>query len=167
MKKFRFSLIYLGLLFVSAPFHLQLEKAIVSQSVVLTLLNYGMVGVFIAFFLVALWRTTGGGRVSELAALFLAITIIFYFIFQRRVFLHAQFFSFFLHLVEFFILGFLLLKENKKKFAFLPFAILFLAALTFELLQRFLPHRIFDWNDIWLNVIAGLAGSVVGTLLAG
>jgi glycopeptide antibiotics resistance protein len=76
--------------------------------------------------------------------------------------LNRVFFSNFLHIAEFFILGVLLSKENKKASSPAPFIILFSSAFAFELIQVFLHNRVVDGNDIWTNAISGLVGLVAG-----
>ena len=164
MKKFKFSLIYLLLLFVSVPFHVTAVKALTASAPVFRLANYVLLGLFVAFFLLAVIPWLRSGRTAEWAALPLAAAVIFYFIFQRRIFLHPHFFSAFMHLAEFFVLGFLLFREGRRGPRLLPLGFLLAAAFGFEMIQLFLPQRIVDWNDIWLNVISGLAGAVIGSL---
>ena len=161
MKKFRFSLIYLFLLLVTSPFHLQVKSMLVEIRG-FNFINYVLLGILVAFFALAFFKAAVGGKALEIAAVLLAAAIVFYFLFQRRIFLNSTFFSNFLHIAEFFILGVLLFKENKKASSPLPFFILFVSAFAFELIQVFFHNRVVDANDIWTNVIAGLVGMVVG-----
>ncbi len=161
MKKFRFSLIYLFLLLVTSPFHLQVKHMLVEIRG-FNFINYVLLGILVAFFALALFKAAVGGKALEIAAVLLAAAIVFYFLFQRRIFLNNTFFSNFLHIAEFFILGVLLFKENKKASSPVPFFILFVSAFAFELIQVFFHNRVVDANDIWTNVIAGLVGMVVG-----
>ncbi len=161
MKKFRFSLLYILVLLVTSPFHLQVKNLLVGIRG-FNLSNYILLGMLVAFFVLAFFKAASGGKALERAAILLAAAIIFYFLFQRRIFLNKTFFSNFLHIAEFFILGLLLFKENKKGSAFVPFFILFVSAFAFELIQVFFHNRVVDANDIWTNVIAGLVGMVVG-----
>lgn len=161
MKKFRFSLIYLFLLLVTSPFHLQVKNMLVEIRG-FNFINYVLLGILVAFFALAFFKAAVGGKALEIAAVLLAAAIVFYFLFQRRIFLNNTFFSNFLHIAEFFILGVLLFKENKKASSPAPFLILFVSAFAFELIQVFFHNRVVDANDIWTNVIAGLVGMVVG-----
>jgi glycopeptide antibiotics resistance protein len=124
--------------------------------------NYVLLGILLAFFALAFFKAITSGKALDNAAILLAAAIIFYFLFQRKIFLNKIFFSNFLHIAEFFILGVLLFKENKKASSALPFLILFFSAFAFELVQVFFHNRIVDANDIWTNLIAGLVGLVVG-----
>jgi glycopeptide antibiotics resistance protein len=125
-------------------------------------INYVLLGILAAFFALAFFKAAVGGKALENAAILLAAAIVSYFLFQRRIFLNKTFFSNFLHIAEFFILGFLLFKENRKASSAIPFFTLFVAAFAFELIQVFFHNRVVDANDIWTNVIAGLVGMVVG-----
>lgn len=159
MKKFRFSLLLIALLLATSPFHLAIERFIVGQRS-FRFVNYILLGLLAAFFVIALFKAAANKKVIEMAAVLLAAAVIFYFIFQRRVFLHSVYFSLFLHIAEFFILGFILFKENRNAPSVVPFLLLLIAATGLEFIQRWLPGRTFDWQDVWLNGIAGLAGFV-------
>ncbi len=159
MRKFRFSLVYMLILFASSPFHLRLE-GVVMRFPGFHLLNYLLLGMLLAFMVIALLRALAGKKVFELAAILLAAVALFYFIFQRRIFLNRVHLALFLHLAEFFILGFLLFKENKKSFSVVPFLILLLSAVGLEAIQIWLPGRVFDIQDLWLNTLAALCGFV-------
>ncbi|MFH2107989.1 MAG: VanZ family protein [Chrysiogenia bacterium] len=161
MKKFKFSLLYLLILLVTSPFHVQIKNLLVGASV-FHFSNYVLLGILLAFFALAFFKAIVSGKALDNAAILLAAAIVFYFLFQRRIFLNKIFFSNFLHIAEFFILGVLLFKENKKASSALPFLILFVTAFTFELVQVFFHNRVVDANDIWTNIIAGLVGLVVG-----
>ena len=161
MKKFKFSLLYLLILLVTSPFHLQIKNLLIGTSV-FHFSNYVLLGILTAFFALAFFKAVASGKALDNAAILLAAAIVFYFLFQRRIFLNRVFFSNFLHIAEFFILGVLLFKESKKKSPFLPLFILFFSAFAFELVQVFFHNRIVDANDIWTNIIAGLVGMVVG-----
>jgi len=52
-----------------------------------------------------LFQGVASGKVLDNAAILLAAAIVSYFLFQRRIFLNKAFFSNFLHIAEFFILG--------------------------------------------------------------
>jgi len=161
LKKFKFSLLYLLILLITSPFHVQI-KNLLGGVKVFNFSNYVLLGILLAFFVLAFFRAVTSGKALDNAAILLAAAIVLYFLFQRRIFLNKIFFSNFLHIAEFFILGVLLFKENKKKSSILPFALLFFSAFTFELVQVFFHSRVVDANDIWTNVIAGLVGLVVG-----
>jgi glycopeptide antibiotics resistance protein len=161
LRKYRFSLLYILVLLVTFPFHLQVRNLLVEFKG-FNFSNYLLLGILVAFFVLAFIKAVIGGKALENAAILLAATIVFYFLFQRRIFLNKAFFSNFLHIAEFFILGVLLFKENRRSSSPLPFFILFVSAFAFELIQFFFRNRVVDANDIWTNVIAGLVGLVVG-----
>ncbi|MCJ7524209.1 MAG: VanZ family protein [Candidatus Aminicenantes bacterium] len=161
MKKFKFSLLYILILLVTSPFHVQI-KSLLGGIMMFNFSNYVLLGILLAFFALAFFKAITSGKALDNAAILLAAAIIFYFLFQRKIFLNKIFFSNFLHIAEFFILGVLLFKENKKASSALPFLILFVSAFTFELIQVFFHNRVVDSNDIWTNTIAGLVGLVVG-----
>ena len=161
MKKFKFSLLYALFLLATSPLHLQVRNLLVkAQGFNFT--NYLLLAILSAFFALAFFKAVASGKVLDNAAILLAAAIVFYFLFQRRIFLNRAFFSNFLHIAEFFILGIILSKENKRTSAIFPFFILFASAFAFELVQVFFQNRVVDANDIWTNAIAGLAGLVVG-----
>lgn len=163
MKRYKFSLLYILVILVTTPFHLQIERFIVARSG-LSFLNYLLLGLLAACFAVALLHTLSAAKSDSFAALLLAGGVVAYFLFQRRIFLHPSRFGLFLHIAEFFLLGFILAKENRKSSSWWPYPILLGTAFAFEFIQKFLPARTFDWNDIWINAIAGLAGLVAGIL---
>jgi glycopeptide antibiotics resistance protein len=161
LNKFRFSLLYILILLVTSPFHLQIKNLLVGIWGV-NFSNYVLLGILAAFFALAFFKAVTSGKSLDIAAILLAAAIVCYFLFERRIFLNKTFFSNFLHIAEFFILGVLLFKENKKTSPTLPFSILFISAFAFELIQVFFQNRVVDANDIWTNSIAGLVGMVVG-----
>lgn len=161
MRKYKFSLLYILVLLATSPFHLQLRNLLVGFRG-FNFSNYVLLGILVAFFVLAFLKAVTGGKALENAAILLAATIIFYFLFQRRIFLNKVFFSNFMHIAEFFILGVLLFKENKRSSSPLPFFILIASAFAFELIQYFFHGRVVDANDIWTNSLAGLVGLVVG-----
>ncbi len=161
MKKFRFSLLYILVLLATSPFHVQVRNLLVDIRG-FHFINYVLLGILAAFFALALFKAATGGKALDNAAILLAAAIVFYFLFQRRIFLNKVFFSNFLHIAEFFILGILLFKENRKASSPAPFFILIVSAFAFELIQVFIRGRVLDANDIWTNFIAGLVGMVVG-----
>ena len=161
MKKYKYSLLYILLLLVTSPFHIQVRNLLVEIRA-FNFINYVLLGIIVAFFALAFFKAIVSGKPLDNAALLLAAVIVFYFLFQRKIFLNKTFFSNFLHIAEFFIMGILLFKENRKSSSLIPFVILIVSAFAFELVQVFFPSRVVDANDIWTNAIAGLVGLVVG-----
>jgi len=161
LKKFKLSLLYILLLLATSPFHLQVRNALLGIRG-FHFVSYLMLGILAAFFLLAFFRAARSGKVLDHAAILLAAAVVFYFLFQQRLFLNQVFFSNFLHITEFFILGILLVKENRRGSSPLPFFLLFASAFAFELIQVFIRGRVVDANDVWTNTIAGLVGMVVG-----
>jgi len=161
LKKYRYSLIFILFLLATSPFHLQVSNLLL-RTQVFNSVNYLLLGVMAAFFVLAFFKALASGKVLENAALLLAAAIVFYLLFQRRIFLNRAFFSNFLHIAEFFLLGVILARENKRAASVAPFLVLFASAFAFELIQVFFHSRVIDANDIWMNGIAGLVGMVVG-----
>jgi hypothetical protein len=161
LKKFKLSLLYILALLVTLPFHVQIKNLLVGSKS-FNFINYALLGILVAIFALGFFKAFKAGKTLEITAIFLAAAIIFYFLFQRRIFLNKIFFSNFLHVVEFFILGLLLSKENKKASSPVPLIILLSSAFTFELIQVFFHNRVVDSNDIWTNSISGLVGLVAG-----
>ena len=161
MRRFKFSLLYILILMATSPFHLQIKDLLVGIRG-FNFSNYVLLGILAAFIILAFFKALISGKVLDIAAILLAAAIVSYFLFARNIFLNKIFFSNFLHIAEFFILGILLFKENKKASSALPFIILFISAFAFELTQVFFQNRVVDANDIWTNAIAGLVGLVVG-----
>jgi glycopeptide antibiotics resistance protein len=161
LKKFRFSLLYILLLLATSPFHLRARNLLVDIRA-FNFINYILLGLIVAFFALALFKALVAGKPLDNAALLLAAAIVFYFLFQRRIFLNKTFFSNFLHIAEFFILGILLFKENRRASSAVPFVVLLASAFAFEMVQVFFHSRVVDAHDIWINAIAGLVGLVVG-----
>jgi glycopeptide antibiotics resistance protein len=163
LKKFKLSLLYILALLATLPFHVQIKNMLVNCKN-FNFINYALLGILVAFFTLGLFKAFKAGKTLEITALFLAAAIIFYFLFQRRIFLNKVFFSNFLHITEFFTLGVLLSKENKKASSHIPLIILLGSAFAFELIQFFFHTRVVDSNDIWTNSISGLVGLVAGFL---
>ncbi len=161
MKRFKYSLLYVLFLLATSPLHLQVRD-LVMKAQGFNFINYVLLGLLGSFFVLAMFKAIAAGKVLDNAAILLAATIVFYFLLQRRIFLNKAFFSNFLHIAEFFILGIILSKENKRASSIFPFFILFASAFAFELVQVFFQNRVVDANDIWTNAIAALAGLVVG-----
>lgn len=161
MKKFKYSLLYILILLATSPFHMQIRNLLV-EALWFNFSNYVLLGILAAFFALAFFKAVVSGKPLDITAVLLAAAIVSYFLFERRIFLNKTFFSNFLHIAEFFILGVLLFKENKKAPSALPFLILFVSAFALELIQVFFPNRVVDANDIWTNSLAGLVGLVVG-----
>lgn len=163
MKKYTFSLVYILALLVTLPFHVQLKNLLVGLRG-FYFINYVLLAVLAVFFALGLLRAFRSGKPLDITAGLLAVAVILYFLFQRRIFLNKVFFSNFLHVAEFFILGVLLGRESKKGSPLPPLMILFASAFAFELLQVFFHNRVVDGNDIWTNMISGLVGQVLGFL---
>jgi glycopeptide antibiotics resistance protein len=161
LRKYRFSLLYMLALLLTSPFHLQVRNLLVDPRW-FHFSSYVLLAILVAFFSLAFFKAIVSGRPLDNAAVLLAAAIVFYLLFQRRIFLNRVFFSNFLHIAEFFILGVLLFKESRRASTPLPFLILFASAFAFELIQVFFHNRVVDANDIWTNAIAGLVGLVVG-----
>ena len=145
----------------TTPFHMQIKNMLVGIQG-FNFSNYILLGILAAFFALAFFRAFISGKALDIAAILLAAAVVSYFLFARNIFLNRTFFSNFLHIAEFFILGVLLFKENKKASSPLPFLMLFVSAFAFELTQVFFQNRVVDANDIWTNAISGLVGLVVG-----
>jgi len=141
----------MALLLATVPFHLQFERALLQLTgkKFVTLFIYA---VFLAFFAFTLFRAFLSARLIDISSIFMAAGTLFYLLYHKR-FLYQH-----LHLLQFFLLGFLLMKENRKNKSAWPFFLLAGAAFLFEYIQKYLPGRIFDSHDIWLNLLAGLAG---------
>ena len=161
LNKFKLSLLYILALLLTSPLHVQI-KNLLAGSKGFNFINYVMLGMMVAFFALGFLKAIKSGKPLEITAIFLAAAIVGYFLFQRRIFLNKTFFSNFLHIAEFFILGMLLSKENKKASSPFPFIFLFTSAFAFELVQVFFHNRVVDSNDIWTNVISGLVGMAAG-----
>jgi glycopeptide antibiotics resistance protein len=161
LKKFKFSLLYILALLATSPFHVQIKNLLVNSKG-FNFINYVLLGILTAFFVLGLFKAFKAGKMLEITAILLALAIVSYFLFQRKIFLNKVFLSNFLHIVEFFILGVLLSKENKKVSSPKPFIILFGSAFVLELIQFFFRNRVVDSNDLWTNSISGLVGMVAG-----
>ncbi|HSQ35675.1 MAG TPA: VanZ family protein [Candidatus Binatia bacterium] len=161
MKRYQLSALYILALLLTSPFHVQVINFLVKgQGFYFT--SYVLLGIMAAFFALGFFRAFRSGQPQAITAILLAAAIVAYFLFQRRIFLNKAFFSNFLHIAEFFMLGTLLSRENKKTSSPLPLIILFASAFAFELSQVFFHNRVVDGNDIWINMIAGLVGLTTG-----
>jgi glycopeptide antibiotics resistance protein len=154
-------LIFGFFLLATTPFHLQMERFLLSFRG-LNLIEYILLGIMFAFLLIAIFKAFMSKKEFELTGILLAALVLCHLVFQRRLFLNTSHFALFLHVAEFFLLGLIVAKENKKIFSLLPFLILAFFAVVFEYIQKIIPGRIFDMNDIWLNALAGLVGLAIG-----
>ena len=161
MKRFKLSALYILALLLTSPFHVQVKNFLVNSQG-FNFVSYILLGTLAAFFALGFIRAFATGQPLEITAICLAAAITGYFLFQRRIFLSKVFFSNFLHIAEFFILGVLLSKENKKASSLVPLVILISSAFAFELSQIFIHNRVVDGNDIWTNTISGLVGLATG-----
>jgi hypothetical protein len=148
-------------LLLTSPFHVHIKNLLVGSKG-FHFINYALLGILVAFFTLGLIKALMGGNTLEITAISLAIAIVFYFLFQRKIFMNKIFFANFLHIAEFFILGVLLIKENKKASSPIPLIILLCSAFALELIQFFFYNRVIDSNDIWTNSISGLVGMIAG-----
>ncbi len=153
MKRFRLSLIFMALLLATVPFHLEMERALVNLTGK-SFITYAIYAFFTAFFAISALRAFSSGRITDISALTMAAGSIFYLLYRTRFLYHR------LHLMQFFLLGYLLMRGNNRKKSAWPFLLLVLAAFFFEFIQKFIPGRVFDTHDIWLNLLAGLAGFI-------
>jgi hypothetical protein len=161
LKKFKFSLLYILALLLTTPFHIQIKNLLAGSNGFIVI-NYILLGILVAFFSLGLFRAFKAGNTLEITSISLAAAIVFYFLFQRRIFMNKVFFANFLHIAEFFILGILVIKENKKASSSIPLIILLTSAFALELIQFFFDKRVIDSNDIWTNSISGLVGMIAG-----
>lgn len=76
-----------------------------------------------------------------------------------------------MHLVEYGFLSYLVLRalrqDVKSRFLKYAYAIMIVAAVGYcdELIQRFLPNRVYDIRDVALNAVSGILGLSLVTLL--
>jgi hypothetical protein len=157
MKKYKFSLAFLLLLIVTSPWHLKLERLILNNNL-FRFVSYFMLAVIALLFgyavLKSFWDKDGRG----FAILILIGTLLSYFLVFRRIFLNRTFFADFMHIFEFFVLGFILRREGDKNAYLFKIFLLLAGAVAFELLQYFLPGRIFDLKDVFFNTIFAFSG---------
>lgn len=153
MKRFRFALLFMILLLATVPFHLEMERALVNLTGK-SFITYAIYAFFMAFFAVSALRALSSGRMTDISALTMAGSSVFYLLYHTRFLYHR------LHLMQFFLLGYLLMRGNNRKKSVWPFLLLAGAAFFFEFIQKFIPGRVFDTHDIWLNLLAVLAGFI-------
>lgn len=160
MKKFKTSIIYIIVLAVVSVLHFQLETLVLKLSAG-TFFLYSIYGLFLAFFLVLLIKTYMAGKNLELAIALLIPGLIFFFLFSNSRFLFK------LGIFEFFILGLLLARDNKKAKSPLPlpFVLLIGAACSIELVTNIAAGTYFFYLDVWINSLTGLGGYIAAFLL--
>jgi len=162
LKKFKTSIIYIIVLAAVSALHLQLETLVLKLSAG-TFFLYSIYGLFLAFFLVLIIKTYMAGKNLELAIALLIPGLIFFFLFSNSRFLFK------LGIFEFFVLGLLLArdnkKDNKKTKNPLPFVLLTGAACLTELVTNIAAGTYFYYLDVWIDSLTGLGGYIAAFLL--
>ncbi len=157
MRNFTASIFYIAILVIVNFFHAQVRIAVVSFSGKQFAL-YVIYGLFLAYFIVNLFRAWKSRSDIEIAAILLAIGIISFFLVSR------PFFLFKLQVLEFFILGSLLAIENKKSKGLggfsLAFFLLIGAAALAELSGNMAADSTFYYLDVWMTTLFGLSGYI-------
>ena len=158
MKKYKISFIYIIALAVVALFHRPLERLVLRLSAGEFVL-YLIYGLFLAFSLVIIIKAYLSGKNLDLAAALLIAGVIFFFLFLKSMFLFK------LSILEFFILGLLVSRDNKKAKSLIPFFILIGAACFIEFVDNIIPGTRFYYYDVWIFSLTGLSGYISGFLL--
>lgn len=158
MKKFKTSIIYIIILAVVSALHFQLETLVLKLSAG-TFFLYLIYGLFLAFFFVLIVKTYMAGKNLELAIALLIPGLIFFFLFSNSTFLYK------LAIFEFFILGLLLSRDNKKAKSPLPFVLLIGAACLVELVTNVAAGTSFYYLDVWVNSLTALGGYIAAFIL--
>jgi hypothetical protein len=153
--RFKLSLAYLAILLVTSPLHLGFEQWLVGLTG-RVFIEHMLLAVFLSLMLVALVRGLKHESVAPVMSSLLAGGLVIYWNFNLRIFAHK------LHVVEFFLAGILIGKENRQRKSVWPFLILLAGALGLEFVEKYLPGRVFDAHVIWVNIISGLAGFALG-----
>lgn len=158
MKKFKTSIIYIIVLAAVSALHFPLETLVLKLSAG-TFFLYSIYGLFLAFFLVLIIKTYMAGKNQDLAIALLIPGLIFFFLFSNSRFLFK------LGIFEFFILGLLLARDNRKAKNPLPFVLLIGAACLTELATNIAAGTYFYYLDVWINSLTGLGGYIAAFLL--
>ena len=155
MRKYKYSIIYALFLIVINFFHFRVEKWIAG----LTGKNfplYLIYALFLAFFLVVLFKKVSAKKNMEIAVVLLTMGLVFFFLFSWPVF------SFQMNVLEMFILGIFLSKESIKSKSLAPFFILAAAAISIEIASNLSIGSHFYYLDAWRNVLIALSGYLSG-----
>lgn len=157
MRNFTASIFYIAVLVVIHYFHSQVRSAVVSFSGKQFAL-YVIYGLFLAYFLINLFRAWKSRSDVEIAAILLVIGMTSFFLVSR------PFFLFKLQVLEFFILGSLLAIENKRAKGLGGFSLAFLllvgAAALAELSGNMAGGSAFYYLDVWTTTLFGLSGYI-------
>jgi len=73
-----------------------------------------------------------------------------------------------IHFIEYGFLGILVFKalpERTLLYVIAGFVFTTLTGFVDEVIQYFLPNRVFDWRDVWINAISGALGLWAGKAL--
>lgn len=122
-------------------------------------LLYLIYALFVAFSLILIIKVFPAKKNLEIVIVLLVMGLIFFFLISRTPFLAK------LSILEFFLLGILVSLENKKSKSFLPFILLFAAALLVEVANNLSLGSRFYYLDVWLNSLTGLSGFLAGLLI--
>ena len=157
MRNFTASIFYIAVLVIIHYFHSQVRSAVISFSGKQFAL-YVIYGLFLAYFLINLFRAWKSRSDIEIAAILLVIGTITFFLISRPLFLFK------LQILEFFILGSLLAVENKRAKGLGGFSLAFFllvgAAALAEWSGSFASGSSFYYLDVWRTTLFGLGGYI-------
>ncbi|MCP5050435.1 MAG: hypothetical protein GY940_24945 [bacterium] len=158
MKNYRFSIIFCIVLGVANLFHSRVERAVTA----ITGRNFALYiiyALFLAFFLVVLFKVVATKKNTDIAIILLTMGLIFFFLFTHPVFLFK------LTLLELFFFGVLVVWEGKKSKSLTAFLLIAAAAVLVELASSYSFGGYFYYLDAWRNALTGLSGYLAGSLL--
>lgn len=164
LKTYRISIITGLLLCVLSLFHSKVTGVIVSLTG-RNFASYFIYAVFLAFFLVALFKVIAAKKSQEIGIVLLTAGLMFFFVLSRPRL------SFKLTLLELFVFGVIVAWESKKSKSLLPFLILALGATAIEFASslsiggQFSTGSHFYLMDAWRNMLAALSGYLSGSML--
>jgi hypothetical protein len=160
VKKFKISFIYIIALAAAVIFQRPIERLMFRLSAGDFFL-YLIYGLSLAFLLVIIIKAYLSGKNQDLAAALLIGGVIFFFLFLKSMVLFK------LIILEFFVLGILVSRDNKKAKSIIPFLILVGAACFIEFVDNIIPGTRFYYYDVWIYSLTGLCGYISGFLLLG
>ncbi len=159
LNNYRFSLIFGVVICVLNVFHRSFSRLMRSVFGA-NFPAYTIYAIFLAFFLVILFRVISTKKNQDIAIIFLCSGLIFFFLLTHPDFLFK------LTILELFILGVLTAWEGKKGKSPVPFLLIALFAVAVELCSSLgmwgnIKH--FYYFDAWRNALLALSGYLSGS----
>ena len=158
MKKYKYSLIYIGFLVLLSLFHFKLQGFVLDSGAGV-FFNYIVYGLFAAFFLAIFIKSLYGRKNQEIAIVLLVMGLVFFFLLSNPKLVYK------LAILEFFVLGLVVSFDSLNAASPLPFLILGAGACLVEFAANLPGGGSFFYLNVWGYSLTGLSGYISGLTL--